>query len=127
MQELLEKSPLLSSSKAQLLTIEKYHEDFGIADYSTDEANARPLMHVAMHPAEDPITGSSFYETCKRFSDLDLGAVWHMSLNEFLELPHDTCDMLFEITAIRRENEIKAAKKSMEDAAARNAANQPQP
>lgn len=126
MQELLEKSPQLPSSKAQLLMIEKYHEDFGIADYNSPEADNRPLMHVAMHPAEDPITGSSFFETCKRFSDLDLGSIWHLSLKEFLELPHDTCEMLFEIAKERREREVKAMKKNVEDAATRNQGNQPE-
>lgn len=91
--------------------IEHYHQEFGITNYSEETMTLHPLNHVAMHPAEDPITGSLLVETLKRFAHLKVGDVFHISLNEFLNLSHDMCELLFEIAEpMQKEMSDKADK-----------------
>lgn len=97
LQPLLKQAPKVVASDAQLLMIEHYHKEFGIADYSDATMQLHPLNHVAMHPAEDPITGSFLVETLKRFAHLKVGDIFNISLESFLNLPHDLCELLFEI------------------------------
>jgi len=97
LQTLLKEAPKVVASDAQLLMIEHYHKEFGIAEYSDQTMQLHPLNHVAMHPAEDPITGSFLVETLKRFANLKVGDIFHISLESFLNLPHDMCELLFEI------------------------------
>jgi hypothetical protein len=97
LQKILKKAPKVSSTDAQLLMIEHYHEEFGITNYSDETMHLHPLNHVAMHPAEDPITGSFLVETMKRFANLKIGDIFKISFDAFLDQSQDRCELMFEI------------------------------
>lgn len=80
--------------------LEEYHKQFGIADHSAFQD--RPLSLVAMHPAEDCFTGSLLEERYTEFADLDIGSVFKISINEFLNMTHEECELMVRICRPRK-------------------------
>ncbi len=97
----------LTSVESQLLLRELYENHFKIAQHNNP---ARPMSLVAMQPKETIGPYSRMMRLYKRFASLKVGELFHISITEFLELPRERVEMMFEIaeeksTAEDRNNE----------------------
>jgi len=90
----------------QLLT-EAYDEDFDICQYGS---SGHGLDYIKLHPAEEVCSRSLLYDTIRKFGRRKIASVFGVSLTEFLELPRDICDHMFEVSM-----EIEADKQTAID------------
>lgn len=101
-------APVLCSTDTRLLLTDRYETTYGICNH--DQADpTRPLLLIAMHPAEDTCTGSVLYERLEQFADLCITKHFGLSLTEFLELPTDVCSEIMRIAAKRQKLENTVA------------------
>lgn len=108
----------LDSMEVQLVMREEYETAFGI--FNHDDPNkdkTRPLALVAMHQKEQYGPYSRLHQTIRRYRHHDIGEKFKLSLNDFLELPRDMIELLFEISveeAQRGGSEAEKAMKALE-------------
>lgn len=91
--ELIATAPAVSSSTAALLLRESYETTYGIYQHTPDSPS---LASVLLHPAEDVSANSRLYEHIRKFINRDVGKHTALSLMEFMDLPRDICDAIFE-------------------------------
>jgi hypothetical protein len=92
---LLQTQSNVSSQFAKTLQIEAYDTAYGIASYDGESING--LDYVKMHPAEEVNTNSLLYDAIRKFGKRNIAKTFGLSITEFLELPRDICDHLFNV------------------------------
>jgi len=92
----------LSSIDSQLLLRELYDTNFKIA-YHNDPM--RPLSLVEMQPKETIGPFSREWRVYSRFAALKVGELFNISINEFLQLPRERVEMMFQIAEERQKVE----------------------
>lgn len=100
----------------KLVLQEEYETMYGIYNHD-DPYNRRPLALVGMQPKEDISRYSKLYRTIRRYALHEIHAKFGLSLTEFLDLPHDIVELLFEISTEKAQKEqpnIDAAVKALE-------------
>lgn len=85
----------MSSQFAKTLQLEAYDTAYGIANYDGERVNG--LDYVLMHPAEEVNPNSLLYDAIRKFGKRNIARVFGLSITEFLELPRDICDHLFDV------------------------------
>lgn len=113
---LLQAKPV-NQVEARLMLMQAYETTFDIFDHIKHEAmdesvtdidNRRPLASMAMHRAEDASSESRLYGTIELFSDRDVHKFFGLSLNEFLDLPHDICEHILTVCSNKQNRNNKA-------------------
>lgn len=105
MEELLEKvTGGLDSISAKLILQETYETMYKIFDHEKFSA-ARPLALVAMQPKENTAEYSKLYRTVYRYQNHQIKDLFGLNLVEFLQLPRELVELMFEISsnAAKRE------------------------
>lgn len=107
-QNLIDNSPKVRFTDAQLLLQDIYETSYGIFDHSQAAVdNSRPLALVAMHWEEDASTGSQLYERIELFKERQIYQIFGLSLTEFLDLPRDICTKILESCGKKQNEEGK--------------------
>ena len=109
-QQLIDTSPKLKFTDAQLLLMDAYETGFGIYNHAQHTDNSRPLALVAMHWAEDNTTQSLLHERIEQFKDRNVYQIFGLSLTEFLDLPRDVCTKILEVCGKRQTQEDRIAR-----------------
>lgn len=95
-----------------------YQQEYGICDH---EANGyHPLDVVTMHPKEDYVEGGAVRTLQRKYLNLDIWDTWHVSLNEFMEMPYPDAMFVIEVAEHLKQKKIAEAKRlsdEMRDAA----------
>ena len=102
-QALVDSSPKLALTDAQILLLDTYVTTFGICDHGL--MADRPLALVAMHWEEDNSNSSSLYERIQQFEDRQVYKRFGLSLTEFLELPRDVCIKILDVSTKKQKDE----------------------
>ena len=85
------------SYTTQLTLREEYQTVYGIYDHDND--NSRPLAAVAMLPKENVYTNDPLDEMLERYRLHRINEKFGLSLTEFLDLPRERVQRIFEICA----------------------------
>ncbi len=127
--EIILKHKRLPYLKAKDLLQEAYDQVYGIFDYGAQAMREkqsraphvkRPLASVALHYPEDSAGTSHLYYTIKKFGEYKVGERFHISLNEFLALPHEYAELLLkesETAALRADRITQNAVSDLSQAA----------
>lgn len=99
--ESLSKLQALNSVDAQIVLHDLVDEKFRIFPHRA-LSSQRPLSSVAMHPAEDFTTDSMLESTVSAYVDSSIYEFFHLSLTEFMGLPPDIVELLFEIAGKKK-------------------------
>ena len=103
----------LCSTDLQIVLRTAYEETFGIVHHSALEGMPaeEAFALVAMNDNENSYKNDPMVARAKRFATNRMGHWFNLSYKEFIELPHSTCDMLFEISEelINAEKPLAAA------------------
>lgn len=92
------------SYQTQLVLREMYETQYGIFNHEDPiHMRERPLSLVALHPKENTTKWSRLYQTIRRYDLHDIHAKFGLSLPEFLELPRDIVELLFELSTERSQ------------------------
>jgi hypothetical protein len=102
------------SISAKLVLQEEYETMYGIYNHD-DPYNQRPLALVGMQPKEDVSRYSKLYRTIRRYSFHEIHSKFGLSLTEFLDLPHDIVELLFEISAEQAQKQQPSIDKTLKD------------
>lgn len=84
----------LSSVESQILLRELYDSNFQIAQHGDVR---RPLSLVSMQTKETIGPFSREFRVYRRFAALRVGELFNISVNEFLQLPREKVEMMFQI------------------------------
>jgi len=102
---------------SKIMLRQAYENTFGVFNYAqqafdesriTDPSLKRPLAIVGMNDAEDYCNTSKLYELVKVYADEKVYDYYHLSLQDFLDLPHDMCDFIIADCKLRRKKDDKA-------------------
>lgn len=88
----------VSAIDARIILLESYETAYGIYDHDNFDPH-RPLALVAMHPAEDYTSVSRMKLTIERFFNNEVYKNFGLNLTEFLSLPREYTELLFEVIA----------------------------
>lgn len=90
----------LCSTDLQIVLRTAYEETYGIVNHSSLEGLTaeEAFALVAMNDNENSYKNDPMWARAKRFAINRIGHWFNLSYKEFIELPHSTCDMLFEIS-----------------------------
>jgi hypothetical protein len=94
----------LTSIESQILLRELYDTNFKIANHDNPH---RPLSLVEMQVKETVSPYSREYRTYSRFAALKVGELFNISIDEFLRLPRERVEMMFQIAEERSKVEDK--------------------
>jgi len=83
-----------------------YETEYGIYNHLSN-ANKKPLASVSMHSSEDINTGSLLEEAIRTYTVRGIKDLYGLNVLEFLELPIDVIEMMFEIS---EEEQARKAK-----------------
>lgn len=78
---------------------EQYEQSYGIFDHEL-MGESRPMALVAAHPKEDVGEFSALYRAIWRFNHHGIHAKFGLSIDKFLELPHDIVEMIYQIATM---------------------------
>ena len=84
----------VSNYTAKILLLEAYDTAYQIADYSRVVSG---LDYVKLHPAEDTCKDSLLYDAIGKFAKRGISKMFGISLIEFMELPRDVSDHMYEV------------------------------
>lgn len=84
----------LGSIEQQLLLNELYDKTFGISQHSDP---TRPLSLVAMQPKETVGPYSREHYLYRRFVNLNIGPIFHLSIEQFLQQPRDKVELMCKV------------------------------
>lgn len=118
--DLLHRAPKVCSTDSQLLMLERYDTSFGVFNHRATVESVpgtvdRPLALVAMHPSEDPITGSLLHERLKVFIELDIAKYVNISFPDFLDQPTYLCDLQIELCNEKQRKESEAIDRGLQN------------
>ena len=90
----------LCSTDLQIVLRTAYEETYGIVDHSalTGMPAEEAFALVTLNDNENTYLNDPMRSRAKRFAINRMATQFGMSWKEFIELPHSTCDMLFEIS-----------------------------
>ncbi len=88
--------PKLSSVDLQIVLYDLYETIYGIYNHVSNNRN-RPLASVAFHDSEDFTTGSLLEGSMKNYIEKNIGEFFKISYLEFMELPRDVIELMFEV------------------------------
>ena len=91
-------APKLKAVAAQILLLDRYETIYGIYNHDHEDP-ARPWALVAMHEAEDVVSGSQLHERMEQFVEKEVHKWFGISWLEFIEQPTDACIKMLEISA----------------------------
>lgn len=94
----LQKLPKLNSVDGRIVLQDLYEKQYGIYNHLDPSNKSRPLSSVAMHACEDVNNGSLLEEAVKTYVVRGIKDLYGLNLIEFLELPLDIVELLFEIS-----------------------------
>lgn len=77
----------------QIVLRDLYEVEFGIFNHRA-HSKTRPLSSVAFHDAEDLHTGSLLEEAIRLYTQKNIGEIFKLSLDEYLNRPRDVLQML---------------------------------
>lgn len=106
-QHMIDTSPKLKITDAQLMMLDVYESGFGIYNHNID--SERPLALVAMHWSEDNTTQSALHERIEQFHERNVYQAFGLNLTEFLELPRDVCIKILDICGKKQSREDRVA------------------
>ncbi len=107
-QKIVDTSPKLKFTDAQLLLLDTYETGYGICNHTQFAVdNSRPLALVAMHWAESNSEQSAWYERIEQFKERQVYHTFGLSLIEFLDLPRDICIKILDICGKKQTSEGK--------------------
>lgn len=84
----------INSIESQLLLRELYDSHFQITKHDNPK---RPLSLVALHPKETVGIYSRQQRLFRRFAALNVGSLFNISIERFLEQPRELVELMFEI------------------------------
>ncbi len=90
----------LTSIETQLMLRELYDQNFGISQHDDPR---RPLSIVAMQTKETLGPYSRTYRLYHRFASLNVGDLFKISINDFLNQPRELVEMMFTIAEHRAQ------------------------
>ena len=108
----------IDSISGRLILLDAYETTYGIYNHEDDILNRdHPLALVAMHAKEDASTHSALYNTIRRFKRYRVGAPenFNISLTEFLQLPREICDLMFDIQATEASEEAARLQRKIDE------------
>ena len=109
-QQLIDTSPKLKFTDAQLLLQDIYESGYGIYNHTQHAVdNSRPLALVAMHWSESNTDQSTLHERIEQFKERQVYQNYGISLIDFLNLPRDYCIKILEICGKAQMREGKIA------------------
>ena len=103
--------------RARQLLKQAYENTFGIHDYIEqaiteksilDPDKKNPLSTVELHKPIDPSIGSKLYANIKLFADLEIAKYYNISLEQYLNLPHDVATFIRKDCSDRRKKRYQA-------------------
>lgn len=97
----------------QILLREAYDIAYEIYDHRNGSPN-RPLALVAHHPKEDYGRHSLLYRTIERYRKYEIYKHYGLSLVEFLELPRDIVEFMFETLSEEAKREAPRLQREIE-------------
>lgn len=102
--------PAVTSVTAERLTRTAYQNQYKIfPHHDPRKVKERPLALVAMHDKENAVEGSLRYSYIRRFYQLKIGEVFHLSYHDFFDLPVDEAEFLCEIAKQHAQTYQKTA------------------
>lgn len=105
---MFESKSRLDRLKAQYILGLRYETEYGLYDHNVSGVMDGRLKAVAMHPNENPITGSLREYYTDRF--INLGIYKWCSLMEYFNFPYDYVESLIErsVAAAARDSDLIA-------------------
>lgn len=79
----------------QLAFAEEYQTQYGLYDHDND--NSRPLAVIALLPKEDGLRNDKLKQLIKRYRLHRINEKFNLSLEDFLQLPKNYIELLFEV------------------------------
>lgn len=112
---MLQKTPagLEDSISLKLVLQEEYETIYGICNH--DDVNKNPLALVSMHPKENVASRSKLYNTIRRYDFHEIYQKFGVSLPEFLGLPHEYVELLFQMSAEKAKEKQPGIDKVLKD------------
>lgn len=86
----------LTPVEVNFYLIDRYETAYGIRNHDVDQDNSFGIF--AFNECEDSMKNSLLYERSEEFVQYKVGEHFKMSWLEFMELPHEYCNMLIEIS-----------------------------
>lgn len=106
--ELAANTKKVDSFTAELLLRERYETYYGIFNHDDESAGKlRPLALAALHPKEDSFRYSLRHRLMWRFRDYEIGKHWNLSYKEFMELPWEETQAIFQIEQRRAQQQLR--------------------
>ena len=102
--ELIDEVGTIPNIDAKILLMESYETAYGIYDHENADFN-RPLALVALHPKETYWKESGLYRRLERYNLHEVNQHFGLSLTEFLALPRDYVEDIFDILRQKAERE----------------------
>lgn len=108
--ELLANTKGLSPVDGLQALISLYETHYGIFDHlDPEKSKARPLALVALHECEENSKSSNIHELIRLFVEKEINKKTGITLTEFLSLPSEFINLLFDIVTEKSSNETKVA------------------
>lgn len=86
----------LNALQTRMVMQDLYETEYGIYNHLS-QSKKKPLASVAMFASEDINDGSLLEEVIRTYHYRKIYDIFHISLIEFLELPFDIVQMLYQI------------------------------
>jgi len=104
--DLIDQSPRLKSTDAQIVLRDRYETYFGVYNHSAQPAH--PFGLISMNWTEDNVTGGPLSERMHQFVDYRIGEYFKVSFDEFIDRPTWQCDLMIKTASefMRREKPI---------------------
>lgn len=103
----------LDSISVRVVLNEYYESAYAIYDHDSNP-DTRPLASVALHMKENASDFSKLYRTISRFATHQIHEKFGLSISEFLSLPHDVVEKMFQVSATMSSKETKSVDAALE-------------
>lgn len=110
---LVEKSPKLCSTDAQIVLRDLYEMDYGIYNHAAPGAE-HPFQLVMKQWSEDTVTRGLLHERMVQYTDAELGKHFNISFTEMMELPSYVIGMMIEVAENRTRREQPAINEALD-------------
>jgi len=114
LKELLEKSPRLCSTDAQMLLRDRYETFFNIYNHDNPIADNHPFALIRKNWNENVVDGNRYEERLKQYIDFDIQKYFGISIDEFLDRPRHEVESLIKIAVERIKKEAPIVQQAQE-------------
>lgn len=104
LQELIDRSPQMLSTDAQLVLRDRYETTYGIFNHNAPAAD-HPFALVLMHWNEDAITHGPLHERMNQYIDADIAKFFHLNFQEWIDQPTYVCNLQLDLARERLRKE----------------------